>query len=74
VIRARFVPPAFQTLRDYKVASRFGTGKVVARAVEPPADKVSNLNEELTVAVVGALRRVSMVSGCRAAFARWVDI
>ena len=74
MIRARFVLPAFQTLRGSEVASRFGTGDVVVRAVARPADQVSHLNAELTDIVVGALRLALIVSGYRAVFAHRVDI
>ena len=73
MIRARFVPPAFQILRGRKVSSRFETGRVVAHTIEPTVDQASNLNAELTDVVGHVLRLALIASGYRAVFARRIE-
>ena len=51
MIRARFVPPAFRTLRCSEVASRFGTWRTSSRPRQASRGSGVDLNEELRFVV-----------------------
>ena len=60
MIRARFVPPAFQTLRCSEVPSHFRTVRNIARLAGPAADHTLDLNEALTI-VVGRAQHLAFI-------------